>query len=166
MMGPQRSLPAIGLNPELQLQQLWAHEQAEKMRYRRLAFTFLPIDLATSRLLALLGMECESRLATLEQRACPRRLSESLPAPEKRGQPSGARDDAPLATARRHFTQAIAAAKHAQHFYEAMCEANGTLTLQPLLEEGFRQKRAEHILLLEHLESLRLPTSPSSTTPD
>lgn len=167
MIGSARTLPAIGLNtPELQLQQLWAHEQAEKQRYRRAAFTFLPIDLATSRLLALLGMECEARLAKLDQFAWPRCPSQALPSPDKPCQPSLADDDDdPLAVARRHFSQAIAAAKRAQHFYETMCEANGTLSLQALLNEGFSQKRAEYLLLLEHLETLRLPTTTPPSPP-
>ncbi|WP_304525431.1 hypothetical protein [Halomonas sp. I5-271120] len=168
MIDTIRSLLAIGLHPKRQIQELWAHEQAEKQRYRSTAFHFLTLDTATGRLLAVLGTECEARLTGLESFAS----TMDMPKPQcegvTRSLTSLAHDDEPITVARRQFSKTIAAAKRAQHFYEAMCESNCTLALQAFLHDGFHQKRAEHRLLLEHfdtlrLETLRLPASTSSS---
>lgn len=163
MTGTAMTLPVTGLTPEQQLHRLWAHEQEERQRYRRAAFHFLTLDLATSRLLAFLGMECEARLARIESLAGPRRLPPAAFGKIEHWPTATGIGDDPDAVARRHFTQEIAAAKYAQQFYEAMCESNGMLALQGILNEGFAQKRTEHLLLLEHLETLPLPASTPPT---
>ncbi|WP_136255078.1 hypothetical protein [Onishia niordana] len=154
---------ALSPRPELQIQQLWAHEQAEKQRYRSAAFHFLMLDPTTSRLLALLGTECEARLARLAPFTHDMDMTDIAHEQGHFSLVSLAHDDEPATVARRQFSQAIAAAKRALYVYESMCESSVTLSLQTFLNEGCTQKRAEHQLLLEHLEMLPLPASrPSS----
>ncbi|MAX31640.1 MAG: hypothetical protein CME72_01035 [Halomonadaceae bacterium] len=155
-----RSLLAINLDPKRQLQTLWTHEQAEGQRYHRVASDFLPLDAATCRLLTVLGTECDARLAWLESLAGSMDMLTPQCEQEHSGEAISLADgDEPISAARRQFSKTIAAAKRAQQFYEAMCEFNATLLLQPFLHDGLHQKRAEHRLLLEHFETLRLSTS-------
>tara|TARA_B100000700_G_scaffold33357_1_gene32043 strand:- start:8657 stop:9193 length:537 start_codon:yes stop_codon:yes gene_type:complete len=153
------SLLASNLHPQRQIQALWTHEQAERQRYRLTAFHFLSFDTATSRLLTVLGMECEARLEVLGALAG----TMEMPSPRcqggTRGLTSLVQNDEPISAARRQFSKTIAAAKRAQQFYEAMCDSNTALALQAFLHDGFHQKRAEYRVLLEHFETLRLPGS-------
>ena len=162
MTGPARTLLVSTPHPGRALRQIWIHELAERQRYRRAAFRFLTLDPATSRLLALVGVECEARLARLEQLAWQQRLIEGFSDPRRPHPTPIAKDNDALAVARRLFSQAISAAKRTQHFYEAMCESNDMEPLQAFLDESFNQKRAEHRLLLEHLDSLPLGASTPS----
>lgn len=131
-----------------------AHERNEVMRYRRLAFSFLPFDTAVSRLMASLGIQCEMRVEEL------RRLSRQLGLPESSGiqaQPSAALAASffvsTQAVAYEVLTQAVTDAGYSLHFHEHLREASTVPALYPALTAVIKQKRAEHTVLEGFLAS-------------
>ncbi|QOR37783.1 hypothetical protein HNO52_04100 [Billgrantia diversa] len=131
-----------------------AHERNEVMRYRRLAFSFLPFDTAVSRLMASLGIQCEMRVEEL------RRLSRQLGLPEPSGiqaQPSATLAPpffvSTQAVAYDVLTQAVTDAGYSLHFHEHLREASTVPALYPALTAVIKQKRAEHTVLEGFLAS-------------
>ncbi|MGR2737907.1 hypothetical protein ACUY1T_05605 [Billgrantia sp. Q4P2] len=130
------------------------HERTEVVRYRRLAFSFLPFDTAVSRLMASLGIQCEMRVEEL------RRLSRQLGLPEPPGvQPQPSTVSAPpffITTQDVAFevlTQAVTDAGYSLHFHEHLREASTVPALYPALTAVIKQKRAEHTVLEGFLAS-------------
>lgn len=131
-----------------------AHERNEVVRYRRLAFSFLPFDTAVSRLMASLGIQCEMRVEELH------RLSRQLGLPESSSvqAPSNAASAPPFfvgtqAVALEVLTQAVNDAGYSLHFHEHLREASTVPALYPALTAVIKQKRAEHTVLEGFLAS-------------
>ncbi|TFH88611.1 hypothetical protein EQG41_01900 [Billgrantia azerbaijanica] len=131
-----------------------AHEQAELTRYRRLAFSFLTFNRATSRLMASLGIHCEMRVAEL------RRASQQLGLP----QPAASNTRQGGAATHPYFistqgmaidalTRAVTDAEYSQRFYEHLRKISATPALQPILLAIIHQKQAEHTVLQEYANS-------------
>nr|WP_156889276.1 hypothetical protein [Halomonas sp. 1513] len=151
-----RQPPFASNDPQipLELQALAsAHELEELHRYRQLAFAFLTFDTATSRLMAALGIECELRLETLDERSAepnhrsPYRLHKHMAS--RRDAPRRATIDT-LAPAREALIQAAADAKASCHFYATLSDNCTVAALYPMLKAIVRQKQAELQVLEEH----------------
>lgn len=130
-----------------------AHERAEVMRYRRLAFSFLPFDTAVSRLMASLGIQCEMRVEELH------RLAHQMgrTAPETtHSQPTNIPTpffiDTPL-LALETLHQAVSDAEYSLHFHKHLREASTVPALYPALTAVIKQKQAEHVVLKGFLAS-------------
>ncbi|MFQ3789717.1 hypothetical protein [Halomonas sp. A29] len=147
------------LLPHEQLTLAHAHEAAELQRYRRLALSFLPHALQTSRLMATLGLQSEKRLDMLRQAA---RCLELEACVSER--PMCASD---FAVDQRHFfviddimgdqiiEQAVRAAVESKNFFDWLLDTNATPELhQPLLNFA-REKEGECRVLIEFWEQHR-----------
>ncbi|TFH87369.1 hypothetical protein EQG41_08200 [Billgrantia azerbaijanica] len=142
------------LLPQEQLDLISHHERQELQRYRRLALSLLPTAPHISRLMATLGTECELRLETLRTVASELDLEACL------GEANPAMGSA-LAPSCRHFfvvngtmtsdvlDEALEAAHHSWHFYDALLATNATPELYRPLQAFVRQKRREYQLLEE-----------------
>lgn len=137
-----------------------AHERAELNRYRRLAFSFLTFNTATSRLMASLGIQCEMRVEELKRMA--EQLGHASSPARGTQQHHGHHGnsthrfviDGPDA-ALDELQQAIAGAEYSLHFYEHLREASAIPALDPALSAILRQKRAEHAVLQEYRAACR-----------
>ncbi|WP_163557426.1 hypothetical protein [Halomonas sp. NO4] len=154
------------LLPQEQLTLAHLHEQAEMRRYRQLALRLLPTAPDISRLMVALGIECEQRLEVLN--AVAEKLGFAACLGEKESKTA-----TPLAPSRRHFfvvnghmagdvlDEAVEAAHHSWHFFDALLATNATPELYRPLHAFVQQKHAEWQVLEErrqewHLEA-RLP---------
>ncbi|RDB42932.1 hypothetical protein DU490_10435 [Halomonas sp. DQ26W] len=122
------------------------HEKAELARYRQLAFSFLTFDTAVSRLMASLGIQCETRIKVL-QRVCRQFGLTDLPT-------SGVQPDA----AKLYFIcssdmandilgQAVTDADYSLRFHRHLRDASAIPALYPALTVIIKQKLAEHTVL-------------------
>lgn len=150
------TIPTTGtprLLPEELLGLARAHERDELERYRGLAFRFLAFSSATSRLMATLGIECETRLSGLARAA--RRLGLEAPHVEAETR-LAARAEAPpglidsLRMARDALSQAMADAAVSRGFYARLSELGAASSLGHEFDAIARQKRAELAILGEH----------------
>ncbi|MCH4564202.1 hypothetical protein MKP05_13885 [Halomonas sp. EGI 63088] len=148
-----------------------SHELAELTRYRRLAFSFLTFNTAISRLLAGLGIECETRLKKLAHIAQRLELLYPLSSSERYYAKLHAKlrqkEAAPC-----HFigsedmaidalTQALMDAEASRCFYEQLREASPA-SLHFLLAAIVQQKQAELGVLSERLTSGEGLTQPAA----
>lgn len=145
-------LTALILLPQDQLTLASEHESQEMHRYRRLALSFLPNAPDTSRIMVLLGKECEQRLASLREVAERMELGSCI---------ASTMAAPPLNRVERHFfivndtmatqalEQAIDAAEQTQRFFELLLETNSTPELYTPLQSFARQKHAEWLILKE-----------------
>ncbi|MCC5884396.1 MAG: hypothetical protein JJU25_17400 [Halomonas sp.] len=130
-----------------------AHERAEVIRYRRLAFSFLPFDTTVSRLMASLGVQCEMRVEEL------RRLSRQLGLPDigskqttQTTTPPPLFIDTPL-QAFEVLVQAVNDAENSKHFHKHLREVGTVPALYPAQTAMIKQKQAEHAVLEGFLAS-------------
>lgn len=146
--------------PEEQFLLARDHEIQERHRYRGFELSFLPLNPATSQLMAMLGLECEQRLASLAQTAGHLQLGVGLEECEVHGV-------IPPEMRRQHFfvvnedmayqalNHALAAAHHSHQFYELLLKSCSTLELHVLLKEFVTQKKNACSILEEVQDSLR-----------
>ncbi|MDI5889491.1 hypothetical protein [Halomonas rhizosphaerae] len=132
------------------------HEREEMHRYRYLAFVFLTFGRGISRLMAVLGIECERRLGELNRVACEVGLSPTcveLPC----GTPPASGDSLHLINDRSHalatLRKAEARAEHAVRVAEHLHKVNATPAVQSLLAGVVGQKQSERHILQELIES-------------
>ncbi|MFG6178248.1 hypothetical protein ACGTN6_13455 [Halomonas sp. THAF12] len=124
------------------------HERQELQRYRKLAFRFLTFGWGISTLMAALGIECEARLAELQQKA-----QEITPSPTPyppAADTTAVANDGLIADrwqALRTLKRAMVRAEHAARIFMHCQESNLSPALQSLLQGMAIQKQAEcHIL--------------------
>lgn len=124
------------------------HERQELQRYRKLAFRFLTFGRGISSLMATLGIECEARLAELQQTA--REIAPSPMPDPPAADTTAIADDGLIADrwqALRTLKRAMIRAEHAARVFMHCQESNLSPALQSLLQGMAIQKRAEcHIL--------------------
>ncbi len=132
------------------------HEREEMHRYRHLAFVFLTFGRGISRLMAVLGIECERRLGELNRVACEVGLSPpcaELPC----GTPPASGDSLKLINDRGQalatLRKAEARAEHAVRVAEHLHKVNATPAVQSLLAGVVTQKQAERHILQELIET-------------
>lgn len=145
-------LTTLTLLPQDQLSIASEHENQEMHRYRRLALSFLPTAPEVSRVMVLLGKECEQRLETLCQ------VAERMDLGPCIGSHNAPQ---PLNHVQRHFfvvndgmaiqalNQAIEAAECSLRFCDLLLETNSTPELHAPLQAFARQKHAECQILRE-----------------
>ncbi|CAM4308872.1 hypothetical protein VRRI112168_19985 [Vreelandella rituensis] len=146
--------------PEEQFLLARDHEIQERHRYRGFELSFLPLNPAISQLMAMLGLECEQRLASLAQTAEHLQLGVGLEKCEVHGV-------IPPDMRRQHFfvvnedmayqalNHALAAAYHSHQFHELLVKTCSTLELHVLLKEFVTQKKNACHILEEVQDSLR-----------
>ena len=141
------------------------HEHREMLRYRGLALSFLPTRPHVSRLMAALGIECERRLATLEELACHLELRDCLPtdSPRQRPQPDTHRLHlfiANQAMACQALGYALTAAHHSRQFSELLARFCHEPSLATVLGSFADQKHKECQLLQDAREGAYSAASP------
>lgn len=153
MMNMQASLLLL---PQEQLTLASAHEMAELQRYRRLTLGFLPTAPQVSQLMASLGLQCESRLATLHQiashldlEACISTVPVNPPNFEVTRQHFFVVDDG---MAVQLLDQAILTAVESKRFFAWLLETNATPELHRPFIDFVSEKEAECHVLLEFRE--------------
>jgi hypothetical protein len=158
VMPPDRSgNPNLALLPEKLFQLANDHERQQMNQYRRLAFRFLTFGQGVSRLMAILGIECEQRLD--RQRQAARRLAwlDTHAGHEAhQGMPSSISGQGLLITNRdlaiEALAEAIARAEDSRRFSECLRDGNAISELHPMLASFVEQKRAEYRILLDARE--------------
>lgn len=148
---PTRGTPR--LLPEELLALAGNHERDELERYRGLAFRFLAFSSATSRLMAALGIECETQLSGLSRAA--RRLGLYAPHTDTATRLAASAMAPPalidsLAMAQDALSQAMTDADASRRFYARLGELGATSSLGHELVAIARQKQAELTILREH----------------
>lgn len=150
-------LTALTFLPQEQLSLASAHERQEMHRYRRLALSFLPNAPHISRLMVMLGKECEQRLDALRCVAEQLDLSACVA-------PIDAKEKMSLTAVQRHFfivddamagevlERALEAAHHSWYFSGRLLETNATPELHGPFLTFVNQKYEEYRILSECLE--------------
>lgn len=142
------------------------HEAQEMHRYRRFAFAFLTFHSGISRLMAVMGMECERRLEKLASIA-PQKTCQGLgwggerwraASPGNAIHHSCILDRDMALEARRHI---LAYAEYSLRFYEHMLAANTTPDLERLLAGMASEKLSESRFLEDSLSDLLHPARTS-----
>lgn len=149
------------LLPQEQLTLANAHETDELQRYRRLTFSFLPNAPQASRLMATLGLQCESRLETLHKVAKQLELCACVG--------KDYTDVSNLQRMNRHLfvvdekmgnevlEQALRAAVESKNFFEWLLNTNATPELHQPLLNFVKEKESECRVLLEFWEQQSAP---------
>ncbi len=132
------------------------HERQEMHRYRHLAFLFLTFGGGVSRLMTVLGIECETRLAELQGVAREIGLSSSCVelscgSPPASGESLNLINDRGQALAT--LRKAKARAEHAVRVAEHLQKRNATPALESLLTGAVAQKQAEQHILQEVIDA-------------
>lgn len=132
------------------------HEREEMHRYRHLAFVFLTFGRGISRLMAVLGIECERRQSELNRVACGMGLSRPCVALSSKTPPASG-DFLNLINDRGYalatLRKAEAWAEHAVRVAEHLFKVNVTPAVQSLLADVVAQKQAEQHILQELIET-------------
>ncbi|WP_104203586.1 hypothetical protein [Billgrantia saliphila] len=147
---------ALTLLPQEQLTLVHSHETGELQRYRRLTLGFLPLMPQVSRLMASLGLQCESRLASLRQVAARMELDACVAeSPHElhsyvMEQPHCFVTDEDMAE--QVLQQTLHAAMEACGLFQWLIETNATPELHRPFVDFTQQKESEARVLLEFLE--------------